>query len=274
VQPDRFQARMLCESLGAHIPEDIVVAESLDDALAAIDRGLPDVVLLPTLMPAAVEDYLITYLGAIPGAGHVRILGLPRLERSDNDIRPLARSLFAWPWRQDPQPVAKVTCDPGIFTRDVVGYLADARTIREQLLTEEIQSFSEDPSGKRAERRNGRRFAKIEVPWISVVRFGREQADLINVSSRGALLRTDRRPEYRLMRRSEPNVRERPRLTLALESDREVHALGRVIRCVRVTAGGHPHYEIAFSFDDTVGLHLPVAGELVRVLEGVRTRGE
>ena len=28
-------------------------------------------------MPAAVEDYVVAYLGAVPGADHVQILGLP-----------------------------------------------------------------------------------------------------------------------------------------------------------------------------------------------------
>src|SRR5512132_1356944 len=100
VQPDSVQVDALLEALRAYISEDVVVAESLEDALSSIDQRIPDVMLLPTLIPAATEDYLIAYLGTIPAARHVQILGLPRLECSDNSVEQRARSLLPWRWRQ------------------------------------------------------------------------------------------------------------------------------------------------------------------------------
>jgi hypothetical protein len=100
------------------------------------------------------------------------------------------------------------------------------------------------------------------VPWISITRFGRGRAALINVSSRGVLLRTETRPEHHSLKRSDRNVRERWRLTLEL-SGHEVDAMGRVIRCVPLRTGAGIQYDIAFSFDDSVGLHLPAAEALV-----------
>ena len=79
VPPDPVQAGALCDALRGNVTEDIVVAESLDAALSLIDERVPDVILLPSLMPAAVEDYVVSYLGTIPGADHVQILGLPVL---------------------------------------------------------------------------------------------------------------------------------------------------------------------------------------------------
>jgi hypothetical protein len=271
VQPDSSQAGVLRDALAAHISDDVVIAESLDDALAAIEKEIPDVLLLPTLMPAAVEDYLITYLGAIPSARRIQILGLPRLEKSESSVPQRARSLLAWPWRQNPRPVGTISCDPGIFTRDVIAYLAGARAMKEGSLTGEIELFSTDALATRAERRTERRFASNEVPWISVVRFGQQRAALINVSLGGALLRTDARPEYRVLRRFDPTVRERPRLILEVDSDGEVHAAGRVIRCVPSASGARTQYEVAFSFDNSVGLHLP-AGALLPVSDRVTKR--
>jgi hypothetical protein len=113
---------------------------------------------------------------------------------------------------------------------------------------------------EKRERRREPRFASHEVPWISYVSFGAEGAALINVSSRGALLRTRSRPEYGALRRSDLNAREQSRLTLELESESEVCVKGRVIRCIPLRTIAPTQYEIAFSFDYSVDLHLPVAG--------------
>src|SRR5262245_53038154 len=86
VQPDSVQADVLRVALRWRAAEDVVIAESLDDALFSIDKCVPDVVLLPPLISAALEDYLIAYLNAIPNADHVKILGLPRFERSGDAV--------------------------------------------------------------------------------------------------------------------------------------------------------------------------------------------
>jgi hypothetical protein len=242
--------------------EDVVVAESLDDALSLIEQRVPDVVLLPPLIPVAVEDYLIAYLATIPGAGHVQILGLPRLERSHDSVQHRVRSLFPWRWRQEPRVVGTTGCDPGVFTQDVLTYLAGAKALKKDIeLCSGYAALS-----RRPERRSEPRFANDEVPWISFVSFGGERAALINVSSRGALLRTHSRPDHYSLRRSYSNVRQPSRLTLELASNSEVHARGRVIRCVPLRTSARTQYEIAFSFDDSVGLHLP--GALVPALSG------
>lgn len=252
VQPGAVQADVLREALRSHISEEVVVAKSLGEALTLIDRRVPDLILIPILTSAAVEDDLICYLGANPRARHVQILGLPHLERPVNTVvQPRSRSWFPWR-RQPPVVLAAPICDPDLFTRDVIAYLANARAIRQ-----EIELYSTLETGGGSERRGEPRFAIDEVPWISYVRFGGEQAALINVSTRGALLRTHARPAGHLLRRSASHVRHRSHLTLTLESDGEVHAIGRVIRCVPLTTDEGPQYEIAFSFNDSVGLHLP-----------------
>lgn len=261
VQPDPVQAGVLREALSGQVSEDILVAESLDVALSAIDERLPDVILLPTLLPAAVEDYLVAYLGAIPFASHVQILGLPRLERAtDQEVPRRTWSLFPWRRRLEAQAIATPVCDPAVFARDVIDYLANARALRKEV------DFYSGPAmlDEGSDRRREPRFASAEVPWISLVRFGGEQVALINVSSRGVLLRTHSRPDYRLLKRTDERVRERSRLTVELDPDGEVHAMGRVIRCIPLTST-ETEYEIAFSFDYRVGLHLPASDALAVV---------
>src|SRR5262245_51400929 len=251
VQPDSVQADLLSEALRTHVSKDVVVADSLDDALSSIDQGIPDIVLLPALIPADAEDYVISYLGAIPAAKHVQILGIPVLEGPEQPVQPRARSLMPWRQRQRQEPLTP-GCDPGTFTEDVIRYLSGVRTLKHENALQGARAVS---SG-RPERRTEPRFSRHKVPWISITRFGRGRAALVNVSSRGVLLRTQNRPEHHALKRSERDVRDRSRLTLEL-SGHEIHAMGRVVRCVPLKTGAGIQYEIAFSFDDSVGLHLP-----------------
>ena len=260
VQPDPAQAEALREAVRAYISADVAVAESLEEALARIDHCLPDVILLPTLMPALVEDYLVAYLATIPGAGHVQILGVPRLERAEVAVQRDERRRFPWQrrdWRllrhmpllqwlrrRQPREAIRPVCDPGVFSKDVVAYLAAADALRRdfELLSPDVLS------GRN--RRVEQRFGYDELPWISYVRMGGEEAALVNLSAGGALLRMNSRPEHRFLKRADPHVAQQARLTLEVGSVRQVHALGRVIRCVPMTSSPQPQYEIAFLFDD------------------------
>ena len=254
VQSDPAQAGALREAIRAYIPADVAVAASLEEALEWIDHCLPDVILLPTLMPALVEDYLVAYLATIPGAGHVQILGVPRLERAEVAVQRDERRRFPWqrrdwrlfPWlrRRQPRQAIRPVCDPGVFSKDVVAYLAAADALRRDfdLLSPDVLSGRD--------RRIEHRFGYDELPWISYVRMGGEEAALVNLSAGGALLRMGSRPEHRFLKRADPHVAQQARLTLEVGSFRHVHALGRVIRCVPVTASPQTQYEIAFLFDD------------------------
>lgn len=254
VQPDPSQAEALRDAVRAYIAADVVVATSLDEALAWVDHALPDVILLPTLMPSLVEDYLVAYLATIPGAGHVQILGVPHLERADVAVERDERRRFRWrrrewplfPWRRrQPRKAIRPICDPGVFSKDVVAYLANADAMRRDfdLISPELLSRGGD-------RRLEQRFGCDELPWISYVGMAGEQAALINLSAGGALLRMNSRPEHRFLKRADPMVAQQARLTLEVGSLHQVHALGRVIRCVPMTTSGSTQYEIAFLFDN------------------------
>jgi CheY-like chemotaxis protein len=259
VQPDAVQAGALREALLAQLTEDVVVADSIQEALALIDERVPDLILLPTLM-SAMEDHLLAYLGAIPSARHVQILGLPRLERpEDVVIQPRQRRFrFRWPWlrRKGAPVIVPPGCNPVAFSQDVASYLASARALKRDL-----EMYGSMAPG--ADRRTAPRFGLDEVPWITYARFAGEQATLVNVSSSGALLRTASRPDAELLRRAVPDVWQRKGLTLEMAEDVDVHTTGRVIRCVRLVTSMGPQYEIAFSFNEAVGLHLPGTGDLV-----------
>ena len=261
VQPDPVQADALCDALRGNVTADIVVAESVEAALSLIDDRVPDVILLPSLMPAAVEDYVVAYLGAIRGADHVQILGLPILRIPVAPTPPRKRSIFPWRRRRRQEPAPPTVADThaydsSAFTKDVIDYLAGARMIKRDL------AIYGPPVNHALERRREPRFPSHEVPWISLVSFAGEQATLLDVSARGVLLRMSSRPGLNVFKRADSNAR-KPRLILKLESHSEVQASGQVIRCVPLGTTALPQYEVAFSFDEEVGLHLPWSGALV-----------
>lgn len=266
VLPDSAHADALRNALRTRISDELVVARSLEAGLASIDLSIPDVILVPPLMPA-VEDYLVAYLATIPGARHVQILGIPDLLVPDgnNDrnkaVQAGTRSPFLWKRRPVSPAFEPPACHPDAFAEDVVTYLARARELRAELAS--ARTNTERRRG--VERRSDPRFANHEVPWISLVRLGDKQALLLDVSSRGALLRTEIRPEHYLLKRADRGIRTGARLTLELAFERQIHAAGRVVRCVPSTTGPRTQYDVAFLFDESVGLHLPASEALVQV---------
>jgi len=265
VLPDSAHADALRNALSTRISDELVVAGSLEAGLASIDLSIPDVILVPPLMPA-VEDYLVAYLATIPGARHVQILGIPDLVVADGNhdqskaVQAQKRSPFLWKRRPVSPPFEPPACHPDAFAEDVLTYLARARELR----AERASARTDAERHRGAERRSDPRFANHEVPWISLVRLGNEQALLLDVSSRGALLRTEIRPEHYLLKRADRSIRTRARLTLELAFERHIHAAGRVVRCVPSTTGPRTQYDVAFLFDESVGLHLPAPAALVQ----------
>ena len=258
VQSDSVQATALRDLLHERVSGDVVVANSVGAALTTIDQRMPDVILIPMLMPPAEEDHLMAYLATLPAAGHVQTIRVPLLQRAAVTFP--AHSRFFSRWDKSDEPMM-TGCDPRAFARDVLTYLASAG-----ILKEEIEQRSADRLGSGYNRRGESRWTRDQVPWVSVVRLaGEEQVDLMNVSSGGALLRTRSRPDRRFLQRSDPNRPQRPDLTFQLESGAEIRTTGRVVRCVSPTATTENQYEVAFCFDESISLELRIMRAVVPV---------
>ena len=241
----------LLDVLGEHVAGDLAVATSVDAALSTIDHRIPDVILLPAFMRPAEEDHLMAYLGTLPGAGHVQAIKIPLLESRPPAVP--ARSFFAV--RQKRGGGAPLPCaTPADFAREVATYLACASERKDEIQERRTHAL---PS-RAFERRDSARWLPDEVPWVSVVQFaGGDEVDLINLSLRGALLRTHARPDRHSLRRVDPYGPERPLVTFRLESGDEIRATGRVVRCCLVGEPTRVGYEVALRFDESVAPVLP-----------------
>ncbi len=190
VQPDSAQARQLVHALRERVNAEVIVVDTTDEALSVIDNRVPDVILLHALMLPAEEDYLIAYLRTLRNTDHVQTISIPQLE-SSSDCNRTKPSLFRGLKKRSAR-MSAVGCDSQLFAADVVGYLTRAHEIEQQI---HERKADDEPLFGGSDRRGLHRWSPREMPWVSSVRLvAGEQAELINVSASGALVRTQVRP--------------------------------------------------------------------------------
>src|SRR4030095_6651071 len=130
----------------------------------------------------------------------------------DTSSRDRSQSRRLWIGRSEPALLAGF--DPKMFASDVFQYLSCARTIKAEI---DGRRLRERPPGE--DRRRAPRWLPAEVPWVSSVRLAAaERAELLDISSNGALLRSYDRPRL-VTRKSEGlDLGPRPAVTLQLRT--------------------------------------------------------
>ena len=129
IEPDRAQADALRAILDGRLGAPLTVVASKDDALAAIDREMPDLVLVTALLSPREEDELVAFLRTLDNASHLQLLTIPRLGRAE--VLPTSKksSLFGFGKKKAPAPTSD-GCDPAEFAEQVASYLSRAREVR------------------------------------------------------------------------------------------------------------------------------------------------
>lgn len=250
IQPDAAQAAALQRALRRLTNVKIVVVDSKEAALRAIDEKVPDLILLYALMPPHDEQYLSACLAMLPDAGHIQTISIPHFDTSPSPDRSQSRRL----WIVRSEPALQTGCDPKMFASDVFQYLSSARSIKSEI---EGRRLRERPIEE--ERRRAPRWLSTDVPWVSSVRLAAaERAELLDISSNGALLRSYDRPRLLARKYEGLDVGPRPELTLQLISGEEIRVAGRIVRCrADWTSSGAPRYDVALRFDESLDLFLP-----------------
>src|SRR6267143_1544179 len=124
VEPDSRHAAQLASIARNHLHAELVMAESGDRAVAALDHRVPDIVLTAPLLPHHDEAVLSDYLRALGDAGaHVQTLTIP-IFSTPAAARRGVRGVFR---KERPNPVMPVGCDPALFAEQVGQYLHRAR---------------------------------------------------------------------------------------------------------------------------------------------------
>jgi hypothetical protein len=255
LQPDPEQASALRGAIRAATKAEILIVNNTEAALAAIDRRVPDLVLLHALMAPTDDEHFVACLLALPDAAHVQVLRLPLLQPPPAPPTPWLSRLRA---RTAPAPIPHA-CHPGLFAADVIRYLT-----RASLLKKDIERRRAGEAERGSDRRRAPRWSPTDVPWVSSLQLAAgEQAELIDISTGGALVRTHERPKLPSLRRVH-ELGPATGLTLHLTSGEHVRVAGRVIRCRPESTGHHRAlYEVAFRFDESADLYLPTPPFLV-----------
>jgi hypothetical protein len=129
IEPDRAQADALRAILDGRLGAPLTVVASKDDALAAIDREIPDLVLVTQLLSPREEDELVAFLRTLENASHLQLLTIPRLGRAEMVPQAKKSSLFGFGKKKGPVQ-APEGCDPAEFAEQVASYLLRAREVR------------------------------------------------------------------------------------------------------------------------------------------------
>jgi hypothetical protein len=132
IAPDRRQANTLNAVVKGRLHADLVLADSAEQALAALGDRVPDLILTTALLSPTDEVVLGERLRALNGvAAHVQTLTIPVLAGPRPRVRARAAGMLAaLRHGKAPQDDAPDGCDPTVFASQCAEYLERAAAER------------------------------------------------------------------------------------------------------------------------------------------------
>lgn len=127
IESDTKQAALLKCVVRNYVGAGLLVVHSKDEAIAAIDAGVPDLMLLSALLSPRDEEEVVAHLRTLDHADHLQTLTIPWIAASHEDEAP--RGLLA-AFRPRRPAKAPVGCDPRQFADEIVQYLQRAEEIK------------------------------------------------------------------------------------------------------------------------------------------------
>lgn len=128
IEPGRAQAELLREVHTA-LGVQLLIVSSKDEAIDAIDREVPDLVLVNALLSPREENELVAHLRSLEHASHLQLLTIPLLSRGEAAAPTGKSSLFGF-GKKKRAPVVSDGCDLTSFGEQVSSYLARAQEVK------------------------------------------------------------------------------------------------------------------------------------------------
>ena len=177
IEPHREQADILRTCVGTKTRAKLRVVGSVRAAMSAIDEEIPNLVLVPPLMPPHEEEQLVTRLRTLPPAAAPMILIIPSLVAPSGKDRP-KRRLFDSILSRAAQPTG---CDPAAFADQLSTYMRDMEPDdSSSILRPTLRPAREGPG---SERRSAARFEHISGAKLLI---NGAVVDLVDLSVTGA----------------------------------------------------------------------------------------
>src|SRR5688500_9173779 len=110
---------------------ELIVVDSRDAAVAAVNARVPDVILLTALLSPRDEAELIAHLRTVDGAEHVQTHTIPQLASSSEDgDMPAAQGGLLGKLRRRKVVEQIPGCDPSAFADEVSVFIARAAEMK------------------------------------------------------------------------------------------------------------------------------------------------
>src|SRR6188474_1479408 len=135
IEPDIRQGGILKRIVRELVQAELILVESRDAAIAAIDQQIPDVILLTALMSPRDEDELVTHLRRLGAAEHLQTHTIPLLS-SARTAEPSAKGGLLGKFRKRSKEAVEPMggCDPEVFAGEVRTFLARAAELKAEAL--------------------------------------------------------------------------------------------------------------------------------------------
>ena len=148
LEPDVRQATILKRMIRDRVHAELIVVDSRDGAVSAINGRVPDVILLTALLSPRDEAELLSHLRAREGAEHVQTHTIPQLASSaeDGEAAPQGGLLSKLRRKKVADPIPG--CDPATFADEVSLFIARAAEMKVITSTPSAQAASVPPQNR------------------------------------------------------------------------------------------------------------------------------
>src|SRR5688500_16060707 len=130
IEPDIRQANILKHIVRELVLADLILVESRDAAVAAIDQQIPDVILLTALMSPRDEDELVSHLRRLGAAEHLQTHTIPLLSGPREPDRSSKSGGLLGRFRKKKEEAPVAGCDPALFADEVRAFVARAAELK------------------------------------------------------------------------------------------------------------------------------------------------
>lgn len=135
IEPDLRQAAIIKRVIREKVHADLVLVDSRDGAMAALAAGVPDVVLLTSLLSPRDEEELIRYLRSLDGAEHLQTHTIPQLASRGAGAEPHGEAPSTGllrRFRRKKEAEQIHGCDPELFAAEVRAFLERAAELKSE----------------------------------------------------------------------------------------------------------------------------------------------
>ena len=147
LEPDVRQASILKRMIRDRVHAELIVVDSRDGAISAVNAQVPDVILLTALLSPRDEAEIIAHLRTVEGAEHVQTHTIPQLASSSEDgDAPAGHGGLLGKLRRRKVAETIPGCDPSAFADEVSVFITRAAEMKV------ITSSPSAPSGRAAKK--------------------------------------------------------------------------------------------------------------------------